>query len=144
MNILECSEITLGSSFLIEVDNDKDGVNNNGMVADTAVVDMSISSRLDDSDNSDGDEFEIVMNTHQMAKNTTEVADESITSTDEPTPTSDVQHHTLNNSTITCDEFITEAIQTSFIENVKLGYNVVTNKLEKEFRDIGFADCISG
>jgi len=136
MNILECSEITLGSSFLIELDND-----------DMAEVDRSLSSRLDVSDNMD--EFEIVINDHQNikqeAQSTEETTTESIdTSIDEPTPRSDVQQHTLNNSTITCDDFITEALQTSFIENVKLGYNVVTNKLEKEFIDMGFADCVSG
>ena len=131
MNVLECSEITLDSSFLTELD-------------DMTAVDMSLSSRLDVSDNMDGDEFEIVMNTHQMAKNTTEVAEELIDTSTEKPSILDGQQHALNNSTITCEDFITEAIQTSFIENVKLGYNVVTNKLEKEFIDMGFADCVSG
>ena len=146
MNVLECSEITLDSSFLIELDNDKDDFNNRGMVADTVAVNMSISSRLDVSDNMKSDEIEIVMNTHQIITQeaTTEVSNVSIDTPTDDEPTANVQQHILNNSTITCDEFITEALQTSFIENVKLGYNVVTNKLEKEFIDMGFADCISG
>ena len=130
MNVLECSEITLGSSFLTElVDNDMSSSND---ITAVAVLDMGLSSRLDVSDNiMDGDKFEIVMNTHQMAQNTTEVADELIdTSTEEPT-IADVQQLALHESTITCDEFITEALQTSFIENVTLGYNVVTNKLRE-------------
>lgn len=160
MNVLECSEITLGSSFLTELDSDKDDVNSIGMVAaDTAAaVDRSLSSRLDVSDNMNGDEIEIVMNEDKNikreVKNTTEeetadeVTNESI-DTNQAIPTAldisidEPQQHTLNNSTITCDDFISEA-QTSFIENVKLGYNIVTNKLEKEFIDMGFADCISG
>ena len=145
MNVLEFSEITLGSSFLNELDGSEKNSNSVMAVADTAAVDMSISSRLDvscDIMNSGG--IEIVMNTHQMAQNTTEVADESIETESTDEPVLDKHQHTLNNSTITCDEFITEAIQTSFIENVKLGYNVVTNKLEKEFIDMGFADYIAG
>jgi len=142
LNVLECSEITLGSSFLIEADN-SEIINK-----DIAAVDISLSSRLDVSDNMDGDEFEIVMNTHQDIKRET-ISTEGVTATesiDTPLdkPLADEEQHALNNSTITCDEFITEAVQTSFIENVKLGYNVVTNKLEKEFIDMGFADCVSG
>ena len=154
MNVLEFSEITLGSSFLTEIaDIDKNNNNNNNdtttIAVDAAAVDRSFSSRLDVSDNMDN-EFEIVMNEHQnITREVTagaldEVSKESVDTSIDELSILDKQQHTLNDCTVTCDEFITEALQTSFIENVKLGYNVVTNKLEKEFIDMGFADCISG
>ena len=141
MNVLECSEITLGSSFLIEVDSNDMNIN-----SDMAEVDRSLSSRLDVSDNSD--EFEIVMNEQTIKREVAagaiddEVSNVSIDTSIDEQSILDGQQNT--STKITCDEFITEALQTSFIENVKLGYNVVTNKLEMEFIDMGFADCISG